>query len=270
MIANGGISCYDDAQRCLRETGADGVMSSEALLENPKLFSVQGDRDFRENYIGTQLKTVREYVDILKAQIPPRTLYSVTRGHLFKMLYRFVDAPKNRDLREKLALGNFDEMLGIIDEIEERLNGMIDCERAQSEGLLNHHTWYMRHRNEASQNRIISPRRKKASGPGMPFVKRDDMEDSEFDVQTKLKELKAKLLAKREAVRLGKNAVKQLPVDIDREARQKMMLEYTNDTKMKRRKRRKANSKALKWREQYDKTLKEKQERTMAADESVS
>jgi hypothetical protein len=34
---------YADALECLRITGADAVMSSEALLENPKLFSKSGD-----------------------------------------------------------------------------------------------------------------------------------------------------------------------------------------------------------------------------------
>ena len=43
VIANGGIANYSDAIRCLHETGCDGVMSSEALLENPKLFSLEGD-----------------------------------------------------------------------------------------------------------------------------------------------------------------------------------------------------------------------------------
>ncbi len=38
VVANGGIETGADAERLLRETGADAVMSSEALLENPGLF----------------------------------------------------------------------------------------------------------------------------------------------------------------------------------------------------------------------------------------
>ena len=51
IIANGGIANYSDAIRCLQETGCDGVMSSEALLENPKLFSMEGDPLWSRLYI---------------------------------------------------------------------------------------------------------------------------------------------------------------------------------------------------------------------------
>jgi tRNA-dihydrouridine synthase len=39
IIANGGIESMADVHRCLEYTGADAVMVSEALLENPALFA---------------------------------------------------------------------------------------------------------------------------------------------------------------------------------------------------------------------------------------
>lgn len=39
VIANGGVECAADALQLLRASGCAAVMSSEALLENPALFS---------------------------------------------------------------------------------------------------------------------------------------------------------------------------------------------------------------------------------------
>ena len=49
IIANGGIESLDDVNQCLEVTGADGVMSSEAILENPALFTrnLDGNNDYR-------------------------------------------------------------------------------------------------------------------------------------------------------------------------------------------------------------------------------
>lgn len=44
VIANGGIENMDDVIRCLEVTGAAGVMSSEAILENPGLFTKNFDK----------------------------------------------------------------------------------------------------------------------------------------------------------------------------------------------------------------------------------
>lgn len=38
VIANGGVETRADAERLLEATGADAVMSSEGLLEDPSLF----------------------------------------------------------------------------------------------------------------------------------------------------------------------------------------------------------------------------------------
>jgi tRNA-dihydrouridine synthase len=39
IFANGGVACAQDVDACARATGVDGVMASEALLENPGLFT---------------------------------------------------------------------------------------------------------------------------------------------------------------------------------------------------------------------------------------
>lgn len=45
IIANGGIENLDDVMRCLEYTKADAVMTSEAILENPAIFTNKFDRN---------------------------------------------------------------------------------------------------------------------------------------------------------------------------------------------------------------------------------
>jgi len=42
VILNGGISTIEDVHYALKFTGCDGVMSSEAILEYPALYSDDG------------------------------------------------------------------------------------------------------------------------------------------------------------------------------------------------------------------------------------
>jgi len=39
IICNGGIESLEDVERCLEYTKCDGIMSSEAVYENPALFN---------------------------------------------------------------------------------------------------------------------------------------------------------------------------------------------------------------------------------------
>ncbi|KAJ1389974.1 dihydrouridine synthase-domain-containing protein, partial [Ochromonadaceae sp. CCMP2298] len=140
VVANGGIGCYADALECLRITGADAVMSSEALLENPKLFSESGDEAFRLEFCRAQIGTTSLYAPLFSC---------VMRGHLFKMLFRFLQADANRDLQKLLSEGSYRQMVGVVALLEERLRGVdFDTERAVERGLCTPAGtgYYMRHR----------------------------------------------------------------------------------------------------------------------------
>lgn len=90
VVANGGIYLMQDVNRCLAETNVDGVMSAEALLENPALFSGQ---------IVNLDRLAFEYLEL--AEQHPGADNSCIRAHLFKML--FTGLAIHIDLRERLV-----------------------------------------------------------------------------------------------------------------------------------------------------------------------
>ena len=67
--------------RCLEFTNCDGVMSSEAILENPTLFSPSSPSSL------TQIDIAIEYLNFCqKYPTAPRS----ARTHLMKMLHRYI------------------------------------------------------------------------------------------------------------------------------------------------------------------------------------
>ena len=157
IIANGGIGCYADAIRCLEETGVDGVMASEGLLDNPKLFSEEGDYLYRTDFARAQLRTAKEFIEIVDSHPNPRTLNVMARAHLFKMLHRFITAPGNRDLLDLLSSGNYAQMCSVVHQLDERLSKVQYCvETAEEKGLLGKTSYYFRHRDERASKRVLS------------------------------------------------------------------------------------------------------------------
>lgn len=199
VIANGGIASRADAIRCLEYTGADGVMSSEALLENPKLFSIDGDEQFTENYVRSQLDVASQYVNIVTSHKAPKSIFANVRGHLFKILFRFINMESNSDLRYLLAEGNLEEMISVVYKLKERFATIeYNTQIAEERKMISKSSWYMRHRDEESESRIISPRRRDRLRPELSNTLE---EISTVPLEEKLSNLKRKLIEKSTAIR---------------------------------------------------------------------
>ena len=119
VIANGGLEHPADIQKILSATGAAGVMSSEALLENPALFSSMhaggggaSDEEVEAAIVmsammSRQLSLAFEYLSLAAVHYP--VFYGGSGGincvmsHVFKILYRVLDLKIFHSHRARLA-----------------------------------------------------------------------------------------------------------------------------------------------------------------------
>ncbi len=133
VIANGGISSLEDARSCLSQTGALGVISSEAVLEYPAIF--------KPTRSPPRLQIAREYIELAGRYPPERggqgNGHKCVRAHLQKMLYADLQRGGNEEIRDGVhQTFNTEDFLKLCDDIEGK--GAQEAEEKLE--------WYFRHR----------------------------------------------------------------------------------------------------------------------------
>uniref|UniRef100_A0A0G4HY55 tRNA-dihydrouridine(16/17) synthase [NAD(P)(+)] n=1 Tax=Chromera velia CCMP2878 TaxID=1169474 RepID=A0A0G4HY55_9ALVE len=127
VIANGGIETYEDALKCLEYTGCDAVMSSEAVLENPALFS---GKKYRIDEL------MLEYLNLVE-KYPAGN--SAVKAHLFHSLHSGLMV--HTDLREQLGKArSMPEFRAVAVEMKRRRDRPDDITQGKDLG------WYRRYR----------------------------------------------------------------------------------------------------------------------------
>ncbi|OVA15886.1 tRNA-dihydrouridine synthase [Macleaya cordata] len=90
VLANGNIRHMDDVRSCLEETGVDGVLSAESLLENPALFAgfrtaewIEGEEESNRDGGLDQGDLLVEYLKLCEKYPVP---WRMIRVHVHRML----------------------------------------------------------------------------------------------------------------------------------------------------------------------------------------
>lgn len=138
IIANGGIEFYEDIQKCLDYTKVEGVMVSEAILENPSFFM----NNIYHGRVLTQLDLAEEYLAM--CDIYPVWQFKSIRSHFMKMCHRYFWV--HTDVRDKTGskTGSYG---GLVDlkEVCRDLRALIVNDADYTE------TWYRRYRKLSEQ-----------------------------------------------------------------------------------------------------------------------
>ncbi|KAK7331032.1 hypothetical protein VNO77_25241 [Canavalia gladiata] len=122
VLANGNIRHMDDVRDCLEETGVEGVLSAETLLENPALFAGFRTAEWGSESEGTNVDGKLDQADLLieylklceKHPVPWRMI----RSHVHKLLGDWFSLqPHIRDELNKQSKLTFEFLYGMVDQL---------------------------------------------------------------------------------------------------------------------------------------------------------
>lgn len=124
VLANGNIRHIEDAWQCMEETGVEGVLSAEPLLENPALFAgyrtaewVSGHEEVCEDGKLDQAQLLEEYLNFCEKHPVP---WRMIRSHVHKLLGDwFRIHPHVREDLNKQPKLTFEFLYGIVNRLRE-------------------------------------------------------------------------------------------------------------------------------------------------------
>ena len=144
ILANGSTANLDEVRECLEATGADGVMSAEAILEYPAIFNETGTKAVKGCRVGPgRLSLTREYIALCQEYPPEKggqgNGIKCVRGHFHRFLHE--DLQSRPEIRDSIAYTrDYDVLRKACDDIEALQKS--SKHRVENEAL----SWYMRHR----------------------------------------------------------------------------------------------------------------------------
>ncbi|XP_006280438.2 tRNA-dihydrouridine(16/17) synthase [NAD(P)(+)]-like [Capsella rubella] len=125
VLANGNVRCIEDVDNCIEETGVEGVLSAETLLENPAVFAGFRTAEWaanneEEGFVDGGLDQGDLVVEYLKLCEKHPVPWRMIRSHVHKMLGEWFRVhPQVREQLNAQNILSFEFLYGLVDQLKE-------------------------------------------------------------------------------------------------------------------------------------------------------